>query len=59
MPWGKNKPYSFSESSSKDKKNTVQGTSYTKKPDCNNCPHRPKQISASKEIKTGKLSIIL
>ena len=33
MPWGKNKPYSFSESSSKDKKNTVQGTSYTKKPD--------------------------
>ena len=59
MPWGKNKSYSFSESSSKEKKNTVQGTSYPKKPDCNNYPHRPKQISESQETKTGKLSKIL
>ena len=26
---------------------------------CNNCPHKPKQISASQEVKTGKLSRIL
>ena len=25
----------------------------------NNCPHKPKQISASQEVKTGKLSRIL
>ena len=59
MSWEKNKSYSFSESSSKDKKSSIQGTSYTKKPDCNNCSHRPKQISESQETKTGKLSRIL
>ena len=61
MPWGKNKSYSFNQSSNKEKKSSVQGTSYTKKlnPDCKNCPHKPQQISASQESKTGKLSRIL
>ena len=61
MPWGKNKSYSFNQSSNKEKKSPVQGTSYTKKPnpDCKSCPHLPKQTSASQELRTGKLSRIL
>ena len=61
MPCGKNKSYSFNQSSNKEKKSSVQGASYTKKlnPDCKNCPNTQQQISASQESKTGKLSRIL
>ena len=60
MPWGKTKSYNQNE---KSKSTLGQGTygTYIKKEtlNCNNCPHKPKQISASQEVKTGKLSRIL
>ena len=61
MPWGKNKSYNFKESNNKQKSSAVQTTSYKKRPEkyCKDCPHRPKQIRAYEESKTGKLSRIL
>lgn len=59
MPWGKRKSYSFKESTKRSQ--GIQVTSYQKKEakNCKDCPHRPKQISAAEEAKTGKLSRIL
>ena len=61
MPWVKNKSYNFKESNNKQKSSAVQTTSYKKRPEqyCKDCPHRPKQISAYEESKSGKLSRIL
>ena len=61
MPCGKNKSYNFKESNNTQKSSAVRTTSYKKRPEqyCKNCPHRPKQISAYEESKTGKLSRIL
>ena len=56
MPWGKNKSYSFSESSSKEKK--TQSKEHLTQKNLT-ATDRPKQISESQETKTGKLSRIL
>ena len=59
MPWRKqSNSYTFKESR---EKKSVQGLSYTKKPEtnCKSCPHRPKQVNGTEQSKTGKLSRIL
>ena len=57
MPWGK-KIHTICKKKAK-KKTLNQGTYKKESLGCNNCPHRPKEISASQEAKTGKLSRIL
>ena len=57
MPWGK-KIHTICKKKAK-KKTLNQGTYEKESLGCNNCPHRPKEISASQEAKTGKLSRIL
>ena len=60
MPWGKkSNSYTFKES--RDKK-SVQGLSYTKKPETSsfkNCSHQSEQVYGTRQFQTGKLSRIL
>ena len=61
MPWGKTKSVNLQQEKSKSTSGQeIQGT-YKKKEtlNCNNCPHRTKQISAYQESKLGKLARIL
>ena len=60
MPWGKNSSKSDAFKESREKK-SVQGLSYTKKPEtnCNSCPRKPKQVNGTEQSRTGKLSRIL
>ena len=57
MPWG-GKIHTICKKKAK-KKTLNQGTYKKESLGCNNCPHRPKQISTSQEAMTGKLSRIL
>ena len=55
---GEKNSYNLQEKS-KEKNTLNQGTYKKESLGCNNCPHRPKEIIASQEAKTGKLSRIL